>query len=136
MGEVYLRSCGEEHRSNILHQVALTEKLRAISDTLKQTQKPQRDALLRKQLEEIEFPECGITLPVDPKYAVLSLFLTVVANVQHRLRAKGLIIEKCRSMDSFTVPLWLVFENAEEMVRMFPHYITAALSPSSCRVNR
>ncbi len=36
-------------------------------------------------------------LPLDPRYEV-----------------SGLVIEKCKFMDSKKVPLWLVFKNAEE----------------------
>ena len=68
MGEVYLRSCGEAHRNDIFNQVALTDKLRAISDALKTIPKAQRDAFLQNALEEIQFPPEGITLPVDPRY--------------------------------------------------------------------
>lgn len=39
----------------------------------------------------------SIQLPLDPRYEV-----------------SGLIVQKCKFMDSKKVPLWLVFKNAEE----------------------
>eukprot|EP01087_Luapelamoeba_hula_P013609 TRINITY_DN3887_c0_g1_i3.p1 TRINITY_DN3887_c0_g1~~TRINITY_DN3887_c0_g1_i3.p1 ORF type:complete len:1813 (-),score=213.61 TRINITY_DN3887_c0_g1_i3:933-6371(-) len=100
MGEVYLRCCGEEQRQDIFQQTSLVEKLRTLSDSLKVLPKHQRDAAVRKGIANIEFPPEGLTLPIDP-----------------RIRVKGFMLDKCKSMDSFTVPLWLTFQNAEDTVQ-------------------
>ena len=35
--------------------------------------------------------------------------------LDHRLEAKGMVVNKCKSMDSKQVPLWLVFENGDPL---------------------
>lgn len=52
---------------------------------------------LQNKLKQFKFPVDGITLPLDA-----------------RMRVGGFVVNKCKAMDSFTVPLWLVFENKEE----------------------
>ena len=51
--------------------------------------------MLREELAKLELPP-RFPLPLDP-----------------RLECSGLRIEKCKSMDSKKVPLWLVFTNAD-----------------------
>jgi hypothetical protein len=52
--------------------------------------------VLEEGLKRVEFP-AKFQLPLDPRQEV-----------------KGLIIEKCKYMDSKKLPLWLVFDNAEK----------------------
>jgi len=40
---------------------------------------------------------------------------TLLLPLDHRLEAKGLVVNKCKSMDSKQVPLWLVFENGDSL---------------------
>lgn len=102
MGEMYLKGCGELQREDILRQVELTQKLRIISQKLKKVPKSTRDPILKKELQTLKFQSNGVTLPLGPG-----------------MRVNGIIVEKCRALDSFTVPLWLVFTNAEEMGEPF-----------------
>ena len=50
---------------------------------------------MNNRLAKLQLPE-SFQLPLDPKRS-----------------ASGLVIEKCKSMDSAKAPLWLVFKNAD-----------------------
>ena len=55
-----------------------------------------RQAVLLERLGDLELPATFL-LPLNPAW-----------------RCKGIIKEKCRTMDSKKVPLWLGFENADD----------------------
>ena len=70
----------------------------AVGLLIKVTPSSDRLIKLRSELAKITFPSHpdGFILPID-----------------YGIRVKGLIIDKCRYMDSKKLPLWLVFENAD-----------------------
>lgn len=98
MAEAYLRGMGLDHQTEILTEVFVMDELRTISHSLKKIPKNKRNAFLKYKLTQFPFPKDGFTFPIDS-----------------RLRAKGFVVEKCKALDSFTVPLKLVFENMEEV---------------------
>jgi phosphatidylinositol-4,5-bisphosphate 3-kinase len=71
----------------------------AVGNLIKITPTSERLSKQRSELAKITFPSHpdGFILPID-----------------YGIRVKGLIIEKCRYMDSKKLPLWLVFENADD----------------------
>ena len=104
-----------------------------------------RKEVLIRELKSIRMPAKAVGLPLDPTYVVkcssfsVPLFLPSVPSddvfktiVQvlfacvyvrnliscpFRLEVKGLLLNKCKYMDSKKVPLWLVFENADEQAK-------------------
>lgn len=71
----------------------------AVGNLIKTLPSSERLSKQRSELAKITFPSHpdGFILPID-----------------YGIRVKGLIIEKCRFMDSKKLPLWLVFENADD----------------------
>ena len=65
------------------------------ADLVKTVPKSERVALLRQELRKLEFPP-KFQLALDPRF-----------------ECAGLKIEKCKTMDSKKVPLWLHFVNAD-----------------------
>ncbi|KAM9988840.1 hypothetical protein ACTFIY_004886 [Dictyostelium cf. discoideum] len=93
--EGYLRSCGT-HRQDLIKQNQVLKSLHTVAMAVKQTNgSSERKKVLMEGLSKIKFPDT-FQLPLDPRW-----------------EAKGLIIDKCRYMDSKKLPLWLVFENVE-----------------------
>ena len=90
----YLRCCGP-HREKLLLQSRVEQSLIAIARAVQREKKSERIALLRQKLSETELPP-RFQLPLDP-----------------RIECTGLVVSKCRCMDSKKVPLWLVFSNAD-----------------------
>jgi hypothetical protein len=70
---------------------------------VKEAKNEDRKRILTEGLKKVTLPS-KFQLPLDP-----------------RLEASGLIVEKCKFMDSKKLPLWLVFENAEK--RGHPIYV-------------
>ncbi|KAH3743438.1 phosphatidylinositol-4,5-diphosphate 3-kinase [Pelomyxa schiedti] len=93
--EAFVRGCGT-YREELLKQHNLLNELETTARLLKVTPKEVRLKVLRENLAKIVFPG-PIQLPIDPRFAV-----------------QGLVLEKCKFMDSKKVPLWLVFVNAEQ----------------------
>ena len=94
--ESYLRGAGT-HRRELEMQGQLVDQLVSIAKELKEIKDHEkRLTYLRTHLADLTLPE-RFQLPLDPRYEV-----------------GGLIIDKCKFMDSKKVPLWLVFKNAEE----------------------
>lgn len=93
--EEYLRFAGSVRRRDLMRQHEVVKKLCAVADAVKLVPKNERLALLHAELRKLELPE-RFRLPLDP-----------------RMECRGLRIEKCKTMDSKKVPLWLVFENAD-----------------------
>lgn len=77
-------------------QCDIVNSLCYVANLVKETKPNRRDQVLQEALRNISIPN-GTVLPVNPCYMV-----------------KGLIVEKCKWLDSFTVPLWLAFENYDE----------------------
>eukprot|EP00029_Vermamoeba_vermiformis_P008360 TRINITY_DN3889_c0_g1_i1.p1 TRINITY_DN3889_c0_g1~~TRINITY_DN3889_c0_g1_i1.p1 ORF type:complete len:1634 (-),score=443.27 TRINITY_DN3889_c0_g1_i1:6-4907(-) len=97
--EVYLRFCGR-FRQDLKCQCFLYNKLTDIATSLK-TVKDKKKALLflREQLETLQFqlPE-QVQIPIDSN-----------------LIGTKFIVDKCKYLDSKTLPLWLVFQNADSL---------------------
>jgi phosphatidylinositol kinase/protein kinase (PI-3 family) len=94
--EQYLRNCGE-HRTALGHQVFVLQKLDEVALRLTKTEdsKPKRLTVVREGLADIVFPS-KFRLPLLPEYEF-----------------SGLIVDKCRYMNSKKLPLWLDFKIAE-----------------------
>ena len=92
--EVYLRQ-SKGHRAEIKKQGALLEKLERVALKIKEIPPERRIGVLRDGLSQIEFPDT-VQLPIDPRFCVT-----------------GLVVDKCKYMDSKKLPLWLAFKNAE-----------------------
>ena len=109
--ECYLRGCGT-HRKEILKQHQVVDSLVSVAVRIKNVSNPaKRKVVLHEELKKIKFP--GVfQLPLNPRYEV-----------------KGLQIENCRFMDSKKIPLWLVFDNAEEglLFNFFPRILVSHL---------
>lgn len=74
-------------------QCDLVNALKTVAYKVRDAKPSKRDEVLKKELSSLYFP-VGSILPINPSVHI-----------------RGLIIEKCKWLDSFTVPLWLVFEN-------------------------
>ncbi len=97
MIEAYLHACGD-FRRDIFRENKVLNDLTAVGNIIKSTPTAERLQKLRQELAAIQFPvhPDGFLIPTD-----------------FGVRVKGLIIEKCKYMDSKKLPLWLVFENAD-----------------------
>jgi len=94
--DLYLRNCGT-HRLALGHQLLVMRRLENVANKVKaKDTKEERLAELKEQLKRCDFP-VKFQLPLNPD-----------------LRVKGIVVEKCRVMESKKKPLWLVFENADE----------------------
>lgn len=101
--EMYLRLSGQQHREEILGQVDLLAQLEGVAREIKTTPKETRLRVLRERLGTVSIPR-PVSLPLDARFSV-----------------SGLIVEKCKYMDSKKLPLWLVFANADSSSR--PIYV-------------
>lgn len=95
LAEAYLRGCGA-HRQELVKQTKVLNQLAKVAMRVKEAPSADKKKVLEEELRKVEFP-AKFQLPLDPRQEV-----------------KGLIIEKCKYMDSKKLPLWLVFENAEK----------------------
>jgi len=93
--EAYLRGCGE-YRGEFEKQLNVLKPLEKVAMLIKETPKEGRMKVLVDGLAKIKFPASGVQLPIDPRFVV-----------------NGLIVPKCKYMDSKKLPLWLVFKNVE-----------------------
>jgi hypothetical protein len=93
--EEYLKNCGG-YRRDLLKQNGIIDQLTRIANLIKETKKSDMLTVLRSELSKLAHPP-KFKLPLSP-----------------RLEVKGVIPEKCKVMDSKKLPLWLVFENADE----------------------
>jgi len=93
--EVYLKSCGQ-HRDALIKQMELSTKLNIIARNLKNVGLKNRAAALKEELNKTQLPR-NFILPMNPRF-----------------EAAEVIIDKCKAMDSFTVPLWLSFKNKDD----------------------
>jgi hypothetical protein len=93
----YLHACGD-FRRDIFRESKVLNDLTAVGNIIKSTPTAERLQKLRQELSAIQFPvhPDGFLIPTD-----------------FGVRVKGLIIDKCKYMDSKKLPMWLVFENAD-----------------------
>ena len=94
--EAYIRGCGEQMK-DLQQQVTLVRNLREIAATVKNTETSSRLMTLYNKLNELKLPK-EFGLPLGASY-----------------RATGIVIEKCKWLDSVTVPLWLAFKNSDPL---------------------
>eukprot|EP01012_Entosiphon_sulcatum_P032453 TRINITY_DN41276_c0_g1_i1.p1 TRINITY_DN41276_c0_g1~~TRINITY_DN41276_c0_g1_i1.p1 ORF type:complete len:1142 (-),score=193.21 TRINITY_DN41276_c0_g1_i1:27-3452(-) len=92
----FLRRSATRHE--LLRQNYIVETLLQAAYFIKEEvkEKGERKAALQKQLGTMTFPPL-FTLPLDP-----------------RMQCSGVIIEKCKVMDSKKIPLWITFRNADQ----------------------
>jgi hypothetical protein len=93
--EAYLRQ-SKGYRGEIKKQHQLLESLEVVARKIKETPPDKRLAVMKEGLSKIKFPD-AVTLPIDSRFCV-----------------SGLLLDKCKFMDSKKLPLWLVFKNLEE----------------------
>ena len=82
--EMYLRGCGAQ-RDELMRQQDLIKKLCDVANSIKDVPLGRRKQVVRDQLRQLELPE-RYQMALDP-----SQF------------AKGILVEKCKSMDSAKV---------------------------------
>lgn len=95
--EAYLHACGD-FRRDIFRENKVLNDLTAVGSIIKTIPATERLQKLRHELSLIQFPNNpeGFLIPTD-----------------FGVRVKGLVVEKCKYMDSKKLPLWLVFQNAD-----------------------
>ncbi len=91
--EVYLRHCSPAYREELLKQTSITDQLTIVANAIKNIPQQKRKAVLEKELSALKLP---------PHFQVA---------INPTMVAKSLILPKCKTMESKTLPLWLVFEN-------------------------
>ena len=91
--EAYLLGCGG-HLHELYKQTLLVDQLSGVSRLIK-SRKKNRHLILQEQLAAIKI-ENKISLPIQSTMVVSEIS-----------------VSKCKYMDSFTVPLWLVFKNLD-----------------------
>lgn len=89
MLEAYLIGCGD-HVFELGKQLDFVSKLGKVAELVK-TKKKGRQMILQKELGDIKMEE-KLTLPLKPT-----------------MQVSELNVSRCKTMDSFTVPLWLEF---------------------------
>lgn len=94
--EVYLRACGE-HRIDLLRQIEVVGKISKIGRAVKEAPANKRQEVLQHYLNTLALPSV-FRLPTNPSQEV-----------------SGLLASQCKFLDSITVPLKLVFENADPL---------------------
>lgn len=93
--ETYLRGCGKQHREELMKQNSVLDALKFVAAKVKLAPDQERTSVLLQELSKIHFPS-QFLLPLDP-----------------RVQVRGILLKKCKYMDSKKLPLWVVFENAE-----------------------
>eukprot|EP01133_Synstelium_polycarpum_P007425 gene7425-8686_t len=92
--ETYLRGCGDE-RHELVKQMEVVTKLAAIARLVKETPATRRKQILHDELSRVSWPN--------------TFHLPTSASSE----ACGIIVSECKWLDSFTTPLWLVFQNVD-----------------------
>lgn len=92
--EVYLRSCGAQI-DDLHRQLDVVNKLAQIANQVKEVQISKRKQEVQRLLSQTVFP-AKFQIPLDPT-----------------LSGCGVVISRCKAMDSAKAPLWLVFKNAD-----------------------
>eukprot|EP01102_Stenamoeba_stenopodia_P009928 TRINITY_DN2950_c0_g4_i1.p1 TRINITY_DN2950_c0_g4~~TRINITY_DN2950_c0_g4_i1.p1 ORF type:complete len:949 (+),score=178.17 TRINITY_DN2950_c0_g4_i1:889-3735(+) len=96
--EAYLRGCGD-HRKELIKQGELVKQLVVVAEKVKNAGSAERKPLLKEGLKKIQITG-SIQLPLE-----------------RRMEVKGLLVDKCKYMDSKKLPLWVVFQNVEPIGR-------------------
>lgn len=92
---LYMRKCGG-YRTALGHQMLVMRQLETVALAVGQADsKEKRLQVLRERLAQTDFPS-SFQLPHTPN-----------------IKVRGIVVEKCRVMESKKKPLWLVFENAD-----------------------
>eukprot|EP01094_Clydonella_sp_ATCC50884_P017484 TRINITY_DN305_c4_g1_i2.p1 TRINITY_DN305_c4_g1~~TRINITY_DN305_c4_g1_i2.p1 ORF type:complete len:1223 (+),score=346.10 TRINITY_DN305_c4_g1_i2:455-3670(+) len=86
--------CNGNHLQELWHEKMVMDELRRIALIVK-SKKKDRTKTLHKALREFSFPK-DMLLPSDSRISLM-----------------GLDVQQCKYLGSFTVPLWLVFKNAD-----------------------
>eukprot|EP01117_Protostelium_nocturnum_P009085 TRINITY_DN3251_c0_g3_i1.p1 TRINITY_DN3251_c0_g3~~TRINITY_DN3251_c0_g3_i1.p1 ORF type:complete len:1570 (-),score=656.28 TRINITY_DN3251_c0_g3_i1:67-4776(-) len=85
----------KEFQEEILKQLEIVNAFVKISSEVKTAAPSKKSQVLTSELLQLKLPSSFI-LPILPS-----------------VRLKGIIVDKCRYLDSATFPLWLVFQNAD-----------------------
>eukprot|EP00002_Diphylleia_rotans_P005530 TRINITY_DN1469_c0_g2_i1.p1 TRINITY_DN1469_c0_g2~~TRINITY_DN1469_c0_g2_i1.p1 ORF type:complete len:1062 (-),score=220.71 TRINITY_DN1469_c0_g2_i1:385-3570(-) len=93
--EAYLRGCGM-HREELSRQNLAVGELLRVASAVKRASAAERKQVLERELTNIKLPPT-FKLPHNPCIEV-----------------SGLVVSKCKFMDSKKLPLWLVFNNADK----------------------
>jgi len=99
--EAFVRGCGPK-RGELLNQHRVMSSFTAVARKVKATPPGDRRSALHAMLK-------GAVAKLRGASEDGSLLIPL----DERLEAKGLVVPKCKSMDSKQVPLWLVFENVD-----------------------
>jgi len=100
--EGYIRAVGTQHKQDLLRQVNLISNLEIAAAAIKTVPVTDKVNTLQSYLWKIyKFP-IPVLLPIDPRF-----------------RVKGIMVEKCRYMDSKKQPLWIVFVNADAGINIY-----------------
>lgn len=91
LAEVYLR-CSSAHRNELVKQLAATRRIHELALLMQKTPASKRTHVLRTNLRCLGMPT-KFKLPSNP-----------------RVEVEEIVIDKCKTKDSFTAPLWLVFK--------------------------
>eukprot|EP01048_Picozoa_sp_COSAG05_P001559 COSAG05_NODE_53_length_23772_cov_13.856630_12_plen_1197_part_00 len=91
----YLDHCGA-HREELIKQEELVQQLRKVAQDVKVSPDAERLKVLRNDIRQLTFPQGGVRLPVNGG-----------------MQVKGILVDKCRYMDSAKKPLWLEFVNVD-----------------------
>jgi len=92
--EVYLRGCGG-HMQELQKQDQVLKHLVRTANLIKGMKDSERKEAMLLELEKFKFPN-KFQLPLNP-----------------RMEASGVVLNKCKYMDSKKLPLWLCFSNAD-----------------------
>ena len=99
--EAYITGCGDQ-AVELMRQNHLSIQLKVIAENVKQAKKKMRMQILQEQISKISFPE-AVQLPLSSAFSL-----------------SGIVTEKCKYMDSFTVPLWIVFSCSDNPSNTLP----------------
>ncbi|KAN0007399.1 hypothetical protein ACTFIU_000598 [Dictyostelium citrinum] len=92
--ETFLKGCGNQ-RHEFVKQMEVVTKLQTIAKLVKEASPNKRKNLLHEELNKMSWPNT-FHLPISPSTETC-----------------GVIVSECRWLDSFTVPLYLVFQNVD-----------------------
>ena len=108
LAEEYLLHAGE-HSKQLFTQNVLLKRLEDVAVKIQRAKKalPDKESVKKVFRRELNKLNQYITAYTNKGDAMQM-------TVNPRLHAKKLVVEKCRFMSSKKVPLWLVFENADE----------------------
>eukprot|EP01104_Vermistella_antarctica_P001179 TRINITY_DN1123_c1_g1_i1.p1 TRINITY_DN1123_c1_g1~~TRINITY_DN1123_c1_g1_i1.p1 ORF type:complete len:1390 (-),score=408.34 TRINITY_DN1123_c1_g1_i1:32-4201(-) len=105
--EAYVRGCAN-HRNELIKQSELLRQLEGVAKAIKPITDPKvrNKRVVQEIKNSVRFPRGSVQLPIDARW-----------------ETNALTLNKCKSMDSKKVPLWLVFKNAEEATASESHVV-------------